>query len=163
MHSTLNIESTCWEWPDALGAWVHHPFKEGLVEPILGPVLHCHLGLVDLCSVEYLAYQANKIRQCIYLSCKGSPMKMACLIEGNKVHKLWASMTSPASSQITVAKPTLDNFGQNLAQAVVVSPMTSSVHCVSEILQRVQWWTLRCSRTASSNSSRAPSTRESAK
>ena len=66
-----------------------------------------------------------------YLSCKGSPINMACLTVGNRVHKLCASMTSPASSHRTVVMPSLDNLGQNLAQAVVVSPMTSSIHDVS--------------------------------
>lgn len=58
-------------------------------------------------------------------------MNMAWLTDGNRVHKLCASMTSPASSHNTVVIPSRDSLGQNLAQAVVVSPMTSSVEQVS--------------------------------
>ena len=30
----------------------------------------------------------------LYLSCNGSPMKIACFTEGKSVHSVWASITS---------------------------------------------------------------------
>lgn len=38
----------------------------------------------------------------MYLSCNGSPMKIACFMEGKRVHSVCASITSAASSQMTV-------------------------------------------------------------
>ena len=63
-------------------------------------------------------------------------MKMACWVDGNRVHMVCASMTSPASSQMTTSIPNRFNKGQNLAQAVVVTPMTCSApqyHCQSRL------------------------------
>ncbi len=53
-------------------------------------------------------------------------MNIACSTDGNRVHNVSASMTSPASSHKTTCSPSSSNVGQCMAQAVVVNPMTSS-------------------------------------
>ena len=47
--------------------------------------------------------------------------------------------------------PTCDNVGQNFAQAVVVSPITSSTSVISGYFQRVFDMVLRISRSGTSS------------
>ena len=60
-------------------------------------------------------------------------MNTACSTVGNNEQKVCASITSPASSQMTVCMPMRFNIAQFIAHAVVVRPITSSIWTVREI------------------------------
>lgn len=53
-------------------------------------------------------------------------MKIACLTEGKRVHSVCASITSPASSHMTVWSSNWFSIEEFMAQAVIVIAITSS-------------------------------------